>query len=110
MWWALRRHGHGSRFRRQHPIGPYFGDFVCLETKLIIEVDGFQHGSLASDRVRDDWLRRQGFRVLRFWNSDVFYHLEEVLDVIGDVQAELRQAGGVGGWAGNPPTSSAPPR
>ncbi len=70
LWQALRNHrldGHG--FRRQMPIGPYFADFGCLQRKLIVEADGRTHDRLDAkvrDAERDAWLRRAGFRVLRF--------------------------------------------
>ena len=82
LWKFLRRRhlGHG-RFRRQHPIGPYIADFVCLEPKLVIEVDGGQHGSDV-DSAREAWLGGQGFRILRFWNNDVLARTDDVVAVI----------------------------
>src|SRR5712691_13269379 len=63
---------NGHKFRRQQPIGPYIVDFVCLETRLIIELDGGQHSTqTASDTERSAWLKMQGLRVLRFWNHEV---------------------------------------
>ena len=82
LWWALRgRHGT-SRFRRQHPIGPYFVDFVCLRSRLVIEVDGWQHAGSIRDRRRDAYLRNQNFTVLRFWNDEIRWEMDWVLDVI----------------------------
>ena len=75
--------GHG-RFRRQHPIGPYFLDFACIAAKLAIELDGGQHAGSATDAVRDTWLASQGWRVLRFWNHEVLANLEGVMVVIAD--------------------------
>jgi very-short-patch-repair endonuclease len=60
-----------AKFRRQHVIAPYIVDFACLERSLIIEADGGQHADSKSDQQRDDYLRRRGFCVLRFWNNDV---------------------------------------
>ena len=59
-----------QRFRRQVPVGPYVLDFCCLKKKLVIEVDGGQHASMAAtDLRRTRWLESQGFEVLRFWNK-----------------------------------------
>ncbi len=81
MWQALRgKQLAGRKFRRQQPIGPYIVDFVCLETKVIIEIDGGQHAEAVHyDSRRDAWLESEGFRVLRFWNNDVIQNLEGVL-------------------------------
>ncbi len=73
----------GFKFRRQHPIGRYIVDLVNLESMLIVEVDGGQHRSGgAYDGLRDEWLEREGYRVLRFWDNDVFHNLEGVLETI----------------------------
>ncbi len=83
--WAhirLRRMG-GYKFRRQHPLGPFIVDFVCLEKKLIIEVDGGQHDKFKFyDAKRDRWLEDKGFKVLRFWNNEVLQDIEIVMEVI----------------------------
>ncbi|MEN4904766.1 endonuclease domain-containing protein [Luteimonas sp. TWI1416] len=79
LWRHLRmRQMAGARFRRQHPIGPYVVDFVCLAQGLVIEVDGGQHAESTSDAARDAFLRAQGYRVLRFWNHDVLGNPEGV--------------------------------
>ncbi|HAY27526.1 MAG TPA: DNA (cytosine-5-)-methyltransferase, partial [Candidatus Accumulibacter sp.] len=80
----LRAHRFlGLKFKRQKPMGRYIVDFVCLEQRLIIEIDGGQHAEqLDYDRRRDAWLRSQGFTVLRFWNSEVMQPLDEVLEQI----------------------------
>jgi len=73
----------GLSFRRQHPIGRYIVDFVCLEKHLIIEIDGGQHDiERDKDEVRTKWLVSEGYRVLRFWNNEVLTNLEGVLDTI----------------------------
>jgi very-short-patch-repair endonuclease len=84
LWSALRRKSlAGARFRRQYPLGEYFADFCCLEHKLIIEVDGGQHAQAQEyDSRRTKFLETLGFRVLRFWNSDVLINLEGVLAAV----------------------------
>jgi very-short-patch-repair endonuclease len=87
LWWHLRHRLSigGTHFRRQVAIGPYVTDFCCLGARLVVEVDGDQHGSdagLAHDARRDVYLAQQGFRILRFSNYDVVRHVDEVLDTI----------------------------
>ena len=84
LWSRLRRQQiNGHKFRRQFPLGVYIADFVCLEARLIVEVDGGQHAEHASkDAVRDKWLVSQGFRVLRFWNNDVLRETDTVVEEI----------------------------
>jgi len=87
LWKFLRKEQLGVKFRKQHPIGPYIADFACLERKLIIELDGGQHGKehvLQKDTERTDFLKSQGFQVLRFWNNEVFENPEGVLQSIVD--------------------------
>lgn len=84
VWRYLRaRRLDGLKFRRQHPIGGYIADFVCLENRIIIEIDGGQHANEKNkDREREAWLKNQGFKVLRFWNNEVLENLEGILEVI----------------------------
>jgi very-short-patch-repair endonuclease len=83
LWYRLRaRSLAGFKFVRQEPIGPYIVDFVCREKKLIIELDGGQHAESKHDLLRDHWLNRRQFRILRFWNNDVFGNMEGVLTTI----------------------------
>jgi very-short-patch-repair endonuclease len=80
LWQGLRgRQMGGRKFRRQFPLGPYIVDFVCLEARLIIEVDGGQHLDSPKDKLRDAWLVAEGYRVLRFWNHEVRGETEVVL-------------------------------
>ncbi|HEY7221166.1 MAG TPA: endonuclease domain-containing protein [Candidatus Binatia bacterium] len=73
----------GFKFRRQQSLGRYIVDFVCLERRLIVELDGGQHAEDGEyDAERDAWLRAQGFTVLRFWNNDVIQNSEGVTDRI----------------------------
>jgi very-short-patch-repair endonuclease len=72
LWAVLRaRQLDGFKFRRQHPVGPFIVDFVCLERSLVIEVDGGQHAENPGDAMRTRWLAEHGWRVLRFWNNEV---------------------------------------
>ncbi|OQX17606.1 MAG: DNA (cytosine-5-)-methyltransferase [Desulfobulbaceae bacterium A2] len=84
LWYHLRANRlQGIKFKRQKPLGSYIVDFVCLDKKLVIEVDGGQHQEQAAyDQERDAWLRREGFEVLRFWNTDVLKNMEGVLVTI----------------------------
>ena len=84
LWRALRsRQMGGWKFRRQHPIQPFIVDFVCVERKLIIEVDGGQHASRAKeDLKRSDYLRDTGYKLIRVWNNQVLQETNEVLDTI----------------------------
>jgi len=81
LWRHLRlRQIGGHKFRRQHPLGNYIADFVCIECKLIVEVDGGQHAEqLGYDAARTAWLEAQGYRVLRFWNNEVLANIEGVV-------------------------------
>ncbi len=93
LWRSLRkRQLNGYRFRRQHPIGKYIVDFVSLDTKVIIELDGSQHQEQQHyDTQRDEWLHSQGYSVLRFWNNQVMNEfdgvLEEILNVLPPSQS-----------------------
>jgi len=83
LWYHLRSHRFADlKFKRQKPIGTYIADFVCMQQRLIIEVDGGQHLESDSDRQRDAWFAEQGFRVLRFWNNDVLLNIDAVLEAI----------------------------
>ncbi len=83
LWYRLRAHRFGGlKFKRQVPIGPYVVDFACVGRRLVLEVDGGQHANNASDRIRDEFLRQQGFHVLRFWNNDVLQNTSGVFQVV----------------------------
>ena len=82
MWQALRNRQLGNlKFRRQATIGPYIADFVCVEAKLVVELDGGQHRE-ELDRQRTCFLEQRGFAVRRFWNNDVLENLPGVLETI----------------------------
>lgn len=85
LWARLRANRLGYHFRRQHRIGPYIVDFACLERKLIVEVDGGQHNEpkgIALDARRTEFLNRDGYCVLRFWNNDVLARTDDVIETI----------------------------
>lgn len=84
LWYRLRnRQLVGCKFRRQQIIGPYIADFLCLEPKLIIELDGGQHATRQDqDEQRTRFLESLGYWVLRFWNHDVLRDINSVLEVI----------------------------
>jgi very-short-patch-repair endonuclease len=83
MWLLLRdRRLDGVKFRRQFPIGPFVADFACVAHRLVVELDGGQHADNSADRSRDAELAARGWRVLRFWNSDVMQNRDGVLETI----------------------------
>ena len=83
LWYKLRdRRLAGFKFRRQHPIGPFVVDFVCLEAKLVVEVDGPTHQNPARDERRDQDLAERGFRTVRVWNNDLYENLDGVTETI----------------------------
>jgi very-short-patch-repair endonuclease len=83
LWRLLRdRRLSSLKFRRQVPVGPYIVDFLCVGSRLIVEVDGSQHAESHRDEVRDAYLAREGWTVLRFWNHEVSLNREGVLDTI----------------------------
>ena len=79
----LAKQLEGFKFRRQQPIGNYIVDFVCFEKGLVVELDGGQHAvEKEKDMIRDQWLSAEGFRVLRFWNTEVLINITGVLERI----------------------------
>lgn len=84
LWQLLRgRNLQCFKFRRQHPLGPYIVELICLEKRLVIEVDGGQHVEQARyDAKRSADLESAGYRLLRFWDNDVLTHTEEVMQAI----------------------------
>ena len=112
MWEVLRAKQFGYRFRRQHPIGEYIPDFVCLPKRLVIEIDGGYHyigNQQLNDQERTAYLNERGFSVLRFTNEEVIGNTEQVIkkiqmamnnqQTISDKQnaQSLPSFGGVGG-------------
>jgi very-short-patch-repair endonuclease len=84
LWKRLKgRQLEGYKFRRQDAIGAYIVDFLCMEPKLIIEVDGGQHAEhVQHDAQRTEYLRGLGYRVVRFWNHEVLGNPDAVLESI----------------------------
>ena len=83
LWKLLRdRRLADLKFRRQVVLGRYIADFVCFRHRLIVEADGPHHEDRAEDVARDDWLRSQGFRVLRFPNQQIENRRDQVVSAI----------------------------
>ena len=90
LWSRLRSAQLGHKFRRQQEIAGYVVDFVCVERKVIVEVDGGQHADQAAyDARRTEVLERLGFRVIRFWNNEVLGRTDDVLNSIAAALAEV---------------------
>ena len=83
LWRLVRgRRFSDYKFRRQVPLGLYIVDFVCLEQKLVVEIDGGQHSeAVGHDSARTEWLESQGFRVLRFWNNEALSNSDGIVEV-----------------------------
>jgi len=94
LWQILRRKQvSGFRFRRQVTLSGFIADFVCLEARLVVEVDGATHSTeteIVRDLRRTAVLNREGFAVLRFTNDDVFQNLDGVAETIATKLTELR--------------------
>ena len=92
LWRLLRGRGLDVfKFRRQHPVGPYVLDFFCAERHLAIELDGAGHTETCQvqhDQRRDEYLRRAGIRVLRYWNDQLWDEQQSVLE---DIWRHLQQ-------------------
>lgn len=84
LWSHLRlKQIEGIKFRRQQPIDNYVVDFASFKYRLLVEVDGGQHSTdKERDNERDQYLRMQGFEVLRFWNNDILHNVKGVLEII----------------------------
>ncbi|MEI8344057.1 MAG: endonuclease domain-containing protein [Candidatus Moraniibacteriota bacterium] len=82
FWSKIRaKRFQGLKFKRQYSIGKYIIDFVCLEKKLIIELDGWQHGEENQkkyDKERTEFLEKLGFKIMRFWNNEVNNNIEGI--------------------------------
>jgi len=66
-------------------MGPYVVDFVCHTARLVVEVDGGQHGRdevIVRDQLRTEWFEQEGYNVIRFWNNDVMKNMDGVMQII----------------------------
>ena len=84
LWNKLRaKQIEGIKFRRQQPIENFIVDFVNFEKRIIIEVDGGQHAEIKKqDLKRDQILTENGFKIIRFWNNDIFENIDGVMEII----------------------------
>ena len=85
LWECLRGKNLWFKFNRQHIVGDYIVDFICIEKSLVVEVDGGYHSEyeqIQKDEMRTESLRRLGFRVIRFANEDVYGRIQDVIDKI----------------------------
>ena len=88
LWYALRERLPAHKWRFQTPFHPYHADFVCMKARLVIEVDGGQHGARkASDDRRTRHFEALGYRVMRFWNHEVLSNTDGVIASIADTLA-----------------------
>jgi len=98
---ALREAFPTAKFRYQVPYSPYFVDFLSFGAKLIVEVDGGQHGEAATyDAARTCFLEGEGYRVLRFWNNDVLANTDGVIETIGKSVSQREREGAPKGRKG----------
>jgi very-short-patch-repair endonuclease len=107
LWQVLRGNRlDGLYFRRQHAVGTYILDFVCVQEKLVIEVDGGSHLEQEEyDSERTQWLEdEKGYRVIRFTNDDVLKNIHEVVEAIRNaVKGPHPASPASGGWTNSPP-------
>lgn len=86
LWQYLRKRSiNNFKFRRQYPIGNYIVDFVCLEKRLVIEIDGGQHNqsdNILYDQNRTQYIEKFGYKVIRFWNNEIESNIEGVYEEI----------------------------
>lgn len=86
LWSGLRgRRLQNYKFSRQYPIGPFTVDFLCRDSRLIVEVDGATHSEvreIAYDQRRSAYLKAQGYRIVRIMNDDVYRQFDDVMDMI----------------------------
>lgn len=85
LWSVLRANNLGAHFRRQHPIGDYIVDFVCLKHRLVIEVDGKYHFTpeqMNADQLRTQQLQKLGYKEIRFTNEDIIGNIDSVVKSI----------------------------
>jgi very-short-patch-repair endonuclease len=103
LWKALQTRPDGLKFRKQYPIGRMTADFACLSHRLIIEVDGESHGQddqMQRDELRDEFLRQEGFKVMRIPAPDVLKNLD---GVVSGIVARCAKVGPLHQPAAGPP-------
>ena len=93
LWAVIRNDKLGVTFRRQHAVGNYIPDFVCIEKKLVVELDGSQHLEQEEyDEERTKYLNSLGYKVIRFWNKDVMKNMDGViLAILHAMEDEARK-------------------
>jgi len=82
FWSQIQNSKLGFQFRRQYPIGPYYADFVCIEKHLVVELDGYHHGTdeaIKYDNRRTDFIKSQGWKIIRIPNGKIRRELNGVL-------------------------------
>ena len=119
LWWHLKRLPNpNAHFRRQATIGQYYADFACHHHRLVIEVDGGGHAvdqQIVADARRTAFLNARGYRVLRFWNNEIFNQIDGVMSTIYQalIDAAAEREGELGASVVPPPGAAArrhPPR
>jgi very-short-patch-repair endonuclease len=124
LWRGLRNRGIGAKFRRQVPVGPYVADFLCIDARLIVELDGPPHEEAEQhflDTRRDVWLVTQGWQVLRFSNdivigggNIVLEEIQRAVEAAGSPSSGPRCRGGhllpLSGEGVSPPTRGSRPK
>lgn len=94
LWYRIRNNQLGYKFRRQHGIGKYIVDFYCPELKLIIEIDGgvhFEEANILADKEREEYLKKLGFRIVRYNNLDIIKNIDNTLNDLSRVLSRQRQ-------------------
>ena len=93
VWAMIRdRRMNGAKFRRQHSVGRFIVDFVCLESNLVIELDsGYHDYTVDEDKGRESFLKAQGLQVLRFWNEDVLKDADAVARAISNTLSVINE-------------------
>ena len=93
VWAMIRdRRMNGAKFRRQHSVGRFIVDFVCLESNLVIELDsGYHDYTVDEDKGRESFLKAQGLQVIRFWNEDVLKDADAVARAISNTLSVINE-------------------
>jgi very-short-patch-repair endonuclease len=82
LWYRLNRNQLSVHFRRQHPIGPYIVDFAAVRPRLVVEIDGPTHIYPTREVLREKEIIDRGWRIVRFWNEEVFSDLDAMVEEI----------------------------